>query len=618
MQAAEIPSTEPLFQAIRRADTATVKRLLDSGISADSLDSDGVPALMAATLFAGPDCVKLLLDRDANPNATASGDATALMWAMPDLEKARLLVARGANVNARSTNLGRTPLLIAAGMPGTVETLRFLLEKGADLRAKDRAGEHALNMAARTSDVTVVRFLVDRGIDVNEPGSGGALPLTRAISRQYMPTIDFLLDKGGKIRKNDLTSATHWQDPKLIEKLIEMGADVNAKAGRYALTPLINASASEMAGPATLKLLLEKGANPNQADTDGEKPLDWAMHRSDQAKIELLKQHGATEATTPRDVTYPKPEGVADARTSLARSIALLLPTAPKVFQARACISCHQQTMPAQAAAIARERGITVDEDLVNKNLKQILSFYKPIGDESLQNANPGGGEVGIGYAVMALAAEKRPLDRMTAGFTHLTAARQMPDGSWPEATTRPPLEYSTITRTALSVRALTLYPIEGQKKEIEGKLALARTWLLAAKPQSAEEYAMRLMGLAWTKASRKDLDTAAREWISQQRADGGWAQLAHLDPDAYGTGITLFALHESGVPVSDPAYQKGVRFLLKNQYQDGSWFVKTRAFPVQPQMESGYPFGYNQWISAAGASWASMAIAYTLPEIKP
>jgi len=52
----------------------------------------------------------------------------------------------------------------------------------------------------------------------------------------------------------------------------------------------------------------------------------------------------------------------------------------------------------------------------------------------------------------------------------------------------------------------------------------------------------------------------------------------------------------------------------LKNQYKDGSWFVKTRSFPVQPQFESGYPFGYNQWISAAAASWASLAIAYTLP----
>src|SRR5262245_13081962 len=218
-QAADIPAADSLFQAIRRADTAAVKKLLDKGVGADAADPEGVPALMAATLFAGSDCVKLLLDRHANPNAATGRGATALMWAMPDLEKARLLVAHGAEVNARSNNLGRTPFLIAAGMPGTVELLRFLLDKGADLRAKDRNGETAFGHAARTADIDVVRFLVERGFDVNEPSTNGVPPLTRAMSRQYLPTIEFLLAKGGKIRPNDMTLGTHWQDPKLIERL---------------------------------------------------------------------------------------------------------------------------------------------------------------------------------------------------------------------------------------------------------------------------------------------------------------------------------------------------------------------------------------------------------------
>ena len=89
LQAAELPEAGSLFEAIRLADTAAVKRQLDRGTSADSRDADGVPALMAATLFAGVDCVALLLDRGANPNAATSDGATALMWAIPDLEKAR-------------------------------------------------------------------------------------------------------------------------------------------------------------------------------------------------------------------------------------------------------------------------------------------------------------------------------------------------------------------------------------------------------------------------------------------------------------------------------------------------------------------------------------------------
>src|SRR5713101_4306350 len=283
-----LQAAEPLFDAIRRADTAAVKSLLGRGTSRDA---DGVPALMAATLFAGADCLALLLERGASPNAVTGDGATALMWAIPDLEKARLLLSHKADVNAKSSNLGRTPLLIAAGYPGTVELLRLLLDKGADLRARDKNGDLALGRA-READVDVARFLVERGIGVNEPNAGGATALSRAISRPYLPTIEFLLTKGGKIGKNSLTSATHWQDPKLIEKLLDMGADVNARTSNFGRTPLINAASSELAGAATLKLLLEKGADPNLADNDGERALDWAMHRCDQAKIDVLRQFG--------------------------------------------------------------------------------------------------------------------------------------------------------------------------------------------------------------------------------------------------------------------------------------------------------------------------------------
>ena len=63
--AAEPPAAAPLFQAIQKGDTASVKRLLGQGVSANVRDSEGTPALMAAMLYAGVDCVKLLLDRGA-------------------------------------------------------------------------------------------------------------------------------------------------------------------------------------------------------------------------------------------------------------------------------------------------------------------------------------------------------------------------------------------------------------------------------------------------------------------------------------------------------------------------------------------------------------------------
>ena len=45
-----------------------------------------------------------------------------------------------------------------------------------------------------------------------------------------------------------------------------------------------------------------------------------------------------------------------------------------------------------------------------------------------------------------------------------------------------------------------------------------------------------------------------------------------------------------------DPVYQRGVRFLLDTQQEDGSWWVKTRSDPIQIYYESGFPHGKDQW----------------------
>ncbi len=73
----------------------------------------------------------------------------------------------------------------------------------------------------------------------------------------------------------------------------------------------------------------------------------------------------------------------------------------------------------------------------------------------------------------------------------------------------------------------------------------------------------------------------------------------------------------ERGLLASDPqsAEERGVAFLLNSQCPDGTWLVRTHAFPVQRYFESGFAVGRHQWMSAAGTRWASMAIAQTLPD---
>ena len=71
-----------------------------------------------------------------------------------------------------------------------------------------------------------------------------------------------------------------------------------------------------------------------------------------------------------------------------------------------------------------------------------------------------------------------------------------------------------------------------------------------------------------------------------------------------------LFALSESGVlKPSDAAYRRGAEFLMNTQCEDGSWYVRSRSIPFQPQFQSGFPYGRDQFISAAATNWAVIAL---------
>ena len=82
------------------------------------------------------------------------------------------------------------------------------------------------------------------------------------------------------------------------------------------------------------------------------------------------------------------------------------------------------------------------------------------------------------------------------------------------------------------------------------------------------------------------------------------------MESSAYATGKSLYALQTAGLPRSDAAYQRAVKFLLNTQLEDGSWHVRTRAMAFQPYFDAGFPHSFDQWISAAGTSWATIALA--------
>jgi hypothetical protein len=64
----------------------------------------------------------------------------------------------------------------------------------------------------------------------------------------------------------------------------------------------------------------------------------------------------------------------------------------------------------------------------------------------------------------------------------------------------------------------------------------------------------------------------------------------------------------------TDPAYVRGLGFLLRTQAADGTWLVKSRSNPFQPYYETGFPYKKDQFISAAASGWAATALLDSLP----
>src|SRR6516225_5427257 len=106
-----------LATAIRDGDLKAVRARLDAGLDVNARDADGNTPLLLAAVYAGPECVELLLKKGADVNAKNKFEATPLHRAATNYEKAKLLIDAGADVKAK-TKSGRTVLTLAARKHG--------------------------------------------------------------------------------------------------------------------------------------------------------------------------------------------------------------------------------------------------------------------------------------------------------------------------------------------------------------------------------------------------------------------------------------------------------------------------------------------------------------------
>jgi hypothetical protein len=275
------------------------------------------------------------------------------------------------------------------------------------------------------------------------------------------------------------------------------------------------------------------------------------------------------------------------------------------------CHSCHGQGLGAIAFALAGENGFAVQDTIINEALDSICFNWKSKMPSLVENDDPVAIIMTGNYDLWALSANNYKTNKTIELLAQNIMRRQKNDGSWVSPSLRPPLEYYAFTATALAIKNLqSIYLPAILHSEVEQRIANARLWLLNNKPEANEEKAFQLLGLKWSNADNKVIAEQAKKLLSAQHENGGWSQLDSLETDAYATGQSLYALNQSGqLLVTAPEYRKGIAFLLSNQLQDGSWHVKTRSFPFVRFVDSGFPHDDDQFISAAGSSWATMAL---------
>jgi len=242
------------------------------------------------------------------------------------LELARLLISKGADVNAKNLDSGGKPvkiyrqkpfagtktislpedtLLMLASNRGNLEAMKLLLGNGANVNAKTSQGQTALMSASETGKVDAVDILLAQGADIQAEDASGKTALVYAAGRGTLETVKDLLSKGIRFspadKNNAFIEAVRWyqssyklwqiESSNKIQYLMDAGADINAR-DETGSTPLLHAAAIN--GTSDLsKMLIDHGADIHAKNNKGTTVLMQASaaYKPDIAK--LLVEMGA-------------------------------------------------------------------------------------------------------------------------------------------------------------------------------------------------------------------------------------------------------------------------------------------------------------------------------------
>ncbi len=153
--------------------------------------------IFEAAATARLDRVRALLDKNPELAKAYSPDGwTALHLSVEKVDLLKLLIDRGADINAVSKNRFAATLLQGAAKFNAIDSARLLIERGANVNLRGE-GRAPLHEAAGNGEIEFARLLIDHGAEINAKDSNGKTPLTIALENKQTEMATFLRGRNG-------------------------------------------------------------------------------------------------------------------------------------------------------------------------------------------------------------------------------------------------------------------------------------------------------------------------------------------------------------------------------------------------------------------------------------
>jgi serine/threonine protein kinase len=290
-----------LFAAATSGDLATVQSLLDCGVNPNQLDSEGRPPLVHAILRGHLAVTKALLARKADPNVKLANGTTPLLLALENnnAEVLRELLRHEADANTRLPN-GSPPLFVAAAK-GLTECAKVLLEYQANPNEKSlQRGFEGMTPLMVATGRDLARALLAKGADYQERDQQGFTSLMVAAGSGHTEVVEEILrrgakpDEGNEKKVTPLMVAAAFNALPCMTALIKSDADVNARTTEEDPVLLVAVNYGKGGNAAAVRMLLQKGADPEAKNRAGVTPLMLAAWQGYADVVRALHKAGAT------------------------------------------------------------------------------------------------------------------------------------------------------------------------------------------------------------------------------------------------------------------------------------------------------------------------------------